>query len=64
MFVTQVRKNIGISGHLLWRIDKFLTTRFQRVVVNGKTSHWLPVLSSIPQGSILGSLLFILYIYR
>ena len=40
----------------------YLSNRQQYVKVNNKYSHLLPVLSRIPQGSILGSLLFLIYI--
>jgi len=45
----------------MW-FSSFLTTRQQRVVINGCASDWYPVLSGVLQGSILGPLLFILYI--
>ena len=52
----------GIKGQILSWLGDFLTSRKQRVVIEGQASDWLTVTSGVPQGSILGPLLFLAYI--
>ena len=55
-------KCIGINGMFLKLVTSFLENRFQKVVLNGQTSSWEPVLAGVPQGSVLGHLFFLIYI--
>ena len=52
----------GITGNLWVFFKAYLSGRQQCVVIDNHLSEWLPVSSGVPQGSILGPLLFILYI--
>ena len=55
-------KSNGIEGNLYNLIESFLCDRFQRVVLNGQNSKWEKISAGVPQGSILGPLLFLIYI--
>ena len=55
-------QHYGVGGSLLNWLRCFLTTRRQHVVLNGSFSSWLPVIFGVPQGSILGPLLFSVYL--
>jgi len=52
----------GITGKIANWIRNFLTNRRQRVIVENGKSEWADVISSIPQGSVLGPTLFVIFI--
>ena len=52
----------GIGDSITDWIEQWLTDRRQRVVVDGEVSNWKSVLSGVPQGSVLGPILFLTYI--
>ena len=53
-------ERIGISGNLPSLFKRFLSNRFQRVVLNGQCYSWSSVLAGVLQGSVLGPLLSII----
>ena len=55
-------KSYGIVGPTLNWIEDFLKNRSQKVMVNGAGSEWENVTSGIPQGSVQGPILFVIYI--
>ena len=52
----------GLRGSLIEWFSSYLMGRYQRVTVLGETSDTLPVSSRVPQGSILGPMLYLIYV--
>lgn len=55
-------KSYGVQGELFSVLENYLKNRQQRVVLNGQHSTWKDVLAGFPQRSVLGPLLFLIYI--
>ena len=55
-------KTHGIGCFVANWIESWLSSIYQRVILDGHMSDWLPVLSGVQQSSVLGPILFIVYI--
>ena len=55
-------RQTGVSGGLLNSFSNYLHDRQQRVIINGQCSDWGHISALVPQGSVLGPLLFLIYI--
>ena len=54
--------SVGLHGKLLSWLSFFLSNRIMRVGVRGSYSTWFQMISGVPQGSVLGPILFLLYV--
>ena len=55
-------KTMGFTGSILRLFQSFLSNCYQTLTISGQTRDWLPILAGVSQGSILGPLLFLIYI--
>ena len=55
-------RSYGVAGKLFDWIENFLSNRKQRVCIRGSFSEWVNIASGVPQGSVLGPTLFIIFV--
>jgi hypothetical protein len=61
ILLTRLESNFGISGSALSLLSSYLHNRSQSVLIDNHSSSSAPLVTGVPQGSVLGPLLFCLY---
>ena len=62
LLLHKINKQFGIEGSSYAWFESYLSDRYQRVIINGVQSEWYAAPSGVPQGSVIGPTLFIMYI--
>ena len=62
ILVERLHRLFGIDGLSLKRVKSYLSNRHQKVKIDNNLSNVIPILYGVPQGSVLGHLLFSMYI--
>ena len=63
LLITRLHQHFGLSGSVLSWFESYLSGRIQKIVINDHQSQPMPLKYGVPQGSVLGPVLFSLYIH-
>ena len=61
ILLSRLHSTYGLTGNALALLSSYLSNRFQKVTINNNSSEPLPLTTGVPQGSVLGTLLYLLF---